>query len=44
MWKLLLILESDRRYIIPFEVIEKYVDKETIDKIKKEILKEIKQQ
>lgn len=33
--------ESGKRYLVPFEIIEKYVDEETIAKIKAEILKEI---
>lgn len=41
MWRLAVIYESGRRYIIPFEIVEKYVDEEIIDKIKKEALKEI---
>lgn len=40
-WRLALIYDSGRRYIIPFEVVEKYVDKKTIAKIKTEALKEV---
>lgn len=40
-WKIALVYDSGKRYIIPFEVVEKYVDKETIAKIKTEALKEV---
>lgn len=41
MFHLALIYDSGKRYIIPFEIIEKYVDKKTIAKIKTEALKEV---
>lgn len=41
MWSIAIIYDSDKRYVIPFSVVEKYVDKEIIDKIKAEALKEI---
>lgn len=41
MWKLALIFDSGKRYVLPFSIVEKYVDKETIGKIKTEALKEI---
>lgn len=41
MWRLALIYDSGKRYIIPFDILEKYVDEQTLDKIKKEALKEI---
>ena len=41
MWSIALIYDSGKRYILPFEIVEKYVDKEIIDKIKMEALKEI---
>jgi len=41
MFLLQVVYESGKRYIIPFEIIEKYVDKKTIAKIKTEALKEI---
>lgn len=44
MWRLQVVYESDKRYFIPFEIVEKYVDKEIIDKIKAEVLKEIRKQ
>lgn len=40
-FKLALIYDDDKRYIIPFSIIEKYVDKSIIKKIKIEALKEI---
>jgi hypothetical protein len=40
MWRLALVYESGKRYILPFDIVEKYVDKEIIDKIKIEALKE----
>jgi hypothetical protein len=33
--------ESGKRYVIPFEIVEKFVDKEAIERIKTEALKEI---
>lgn len=41
MFKLYLIYESGKRYIIPFEIVEKLVDKETLEKIKTAAIKEI---
>lgn len=41
MFRLALIYDTDKRYILPFEIVEKYVDKKILDKIKKEALKEI---
>lgn len=32
---------SDKKYTLPLEVIEKVVDKETLEKIKTQVLKEI---
>jgi hypothetical protein len=40
-WSLALVYESGRRYILPMEILEKFIDKQTLDKIKKEALKEI---
>jgi hypothetical protein len=40
-WHLALIYDSGKRYIIPFEVIEKYIDSETVEKIKTESLEEV---
>jgi hypothetical protein len=42
MWQLAIIYSEDKRYIIPFDIVEKYVEKEIVDKIKAEALKEIK--
>lgn len=42
MWQLMVVYESGRRYLIPFEIVEKYVDKQTIDKIKADVKKEIR--
>lgn len=41
MFRLAIIYDSGKRYIVPFEIIEKYVDSKIIDKIKADILKEI---
>lgn len=41
MWSLAIIYESGKRYIIPIDILLKYIDEETLDKIKKEALKEI---
>jgi hypothetical protein len=35
------VYETDKRYLIPFEVVEKFVDKATLQKIKTEALKEV---
>lgn len=37
----MLVYESGKRYILPFRVVEKYVNKEIIAKIKTEALKEV---
>lgn len=45
MWQLILAyVDSGKRYLIPFEIVEKYVDSETIDRIKIEAMKEIQKQ
>ena len=41
MWSVAIIYESGKRYILPFSIPEKYVDSETLDKIKVEALKEV---
>lgn len=41
MFKLMLVYESGKRYILDFEIIEKYVDEETLAKIKAAALKEV---
>lgn len=41
MWELALVYSSGKRYFIPFEIVEKYVDEKTLAKIKTEALKEI---
>lgn len=41
MYQIYLVYESGKRYILPFEIVEKYVDKQIIDKIKREAIKEI---
>lgn len=41
MWNLAVVYTSGKRYIIPFDIVEKYVDKEIIDRIKAEALKEV---
>jgi hypothetical protein len=41
MWSVAIIYESEKRYILPFELLEKFIDNDTIAKIKKEALKEI---
>lgn len=33
--------ESGKKYTMPFDIVEKYVDKKVIDRIKTEVLKEI---
>lgn len=40
-FKLMLVYDSEKRYLIPFSIVEKFVDKKTIDKIKTEALKEV---
>lgn len=40
-FKLALIYDSGKRYTLPSEILEKYVDKETLAKIKAAALKEI---
>lgn len=42
MFKLAIVYEEGKRYIIPFDIVEKYVDEETIHKIKRQALKEIR--
>lgn len=37
----LIYTDNDKRYTFPQELLEKYVDEQTLAKIKKEILKEI---
>lgn len=34
MWELALVYSSGKRYFIPLEILDKYVDKKTIAKIK----------
>lgn len=41
MLQVAIIYDSGKRYIFPIEIIEKYVDKEILDKIKAELIKEI---
>jgi len=41
MWRLQVVYDSGKRYLIPFEIVEKYVDKDTIEQIKIEALKEV---
>lgn len=41
MWRLYIVYDSDKRYLVPFEIVEKYVDEQTIAKIKKAALREI---
>jgi hypothetical protein len=36
--------ETGKRYVLPFELVEKYVDKETVAKIKAAALREIQKQ
>lgn len=42
MYKLYIVYESGKRYIIPFDILEKHIKEDTISKIKADILKEIK--
>lgn len=44
MFRLAVIYDSGKRYIIPFEVLDDLLDEETIAKIKKTALKEINKQ
>lgn len=41
MYRLMVVYESGKRYVLPFEIIEKFVDEETAKKIKVEALKEV---
>jgi hypothetical protein len=41
MFQIAIVYDSGKRYILPFNIVEKYVDKEIIAKIKTEALKEI---
>lgn len=41
MFSLAIVYDSGKRYIVPFAVVEKYVDNKTIEKIKTEALKEV---
>lgn len=43
-YKLALIYDSGKRYILDFSIVEKLVDKGTIAKIKREALKEVQKQ
>lgn len=40
-WSLMVVYESGKRYLVPFEIIEKHVDEETVAKIKADVLKEL---
>lgn len=42
MWHLALIYDSGKRYILDFSIVERYVDSETLAKIKAEAKKEIR--
>lgn len=42
MFRLAVVYESGKRFIIPFEIVEKFVDKETVAKIKAEVKKEVR--
>lgn len=44
MWKLMVVYESGKRYIIEFDTLSKHLTKEQIEKIKKEALKEVQKQ
>jgi hypothetical protein len=37
----MVVYENDKRYIIPFDIIEKFVTPEIADRIKTEALKEV---
>jgi len=37
----MVVYDSGKRYLIPFEIVEKHVDKDTIEKIKSDALKEV---
>lgn len=41
MWELAVVYESGKRYFIPFAILEKFIDDETMEKIKSEALKEL---
>lgn len=41
MWQLMVVYNSGKRYILPFDIVEKFVDKQTLEKIKKAALKEV---
>lgn len=41
MFRVALIYDSDKRYVLPFSIIEKFVDEKTAKNIKKEVLKEV---
>lgn len=41
MFRLALIYDNEKRYIISFDVVEKFVDEKTLAKIKTEALKEV---
>lgn len=43
MWQLCVIYESGKRYIIPFDTLDKHLTKEQIEKIKKDVLKQVQQ-
>ncbi len=43
MFSLCLIYDSDKRYIIPLETLEKVLTKDQIKKLKKEALKQVQQ-
>lgn len=45
MWQLALVYDEDnKRYLIPFEIVEKLVDERTLEQIKVAALKEVQKQ